>query len=143
MHAFADRDGALVRFLLSGDHPEQRGLAGAVGADHADDAAGRQLEGEIVDQKPIFAKPFGQSLEIDHVLAEPLSYRDRDLRGLGVLLARLLQQVFVTLVAGLGFGLARLWRSRDPFLLARQRALMRGLLAALLLEALLLLHQPG
>ena len=30
MHALADRDGALVRRLLLGDHPEQRGLAGAV-----------------------------------------------------------------------------------------------------------------
>ena len=143
MHAFADRDRALVRLLLSRDHPEQRGLAGAVGADHADDAARRQLEAEIVDQKPVVAKPFGEPLEIDHVLAEPLGHRDRDLCGLGVLFARLLQQVFVTLIAGLGFGLARFWRCRDPFLLACQRALMGGLLAALLLEALLLLHQPG
>src|SRR6202011_2985108 len=49
MHALADRDGALVRLVLPGDHAEQRGLAGAVGADHADNAAGRQLEGEVVD----------------------------------------------------------------------------------------------
>src|SRR3954469_19203316 len=47
MHALADRDGALVRRLLLGDHPEQRGLAGAVRADHADDTARRQLKGEI------------------------------------------------------------------------------------------------
>src|SRR3954471_16870454 len=49
VHALADGDGALIRLLLPGDHPEQRGLAGAVGADHADDAARRQLEGEILD----------------------------------------------------------------------------------------------
>jgi hypothetical protein len=30
MHALADGDGALVRGFLLGDHPEQRGLAGAV-----------------------------------------------------------------------------------------------------------------
>src|ERR1700731_4605964 len=53
MHALADRDGALVRLVLPGDHPEQRGLAGAVRADHADDAAGRQFEGEIVDQQAV------------------------------------------------------------------------------------------
>src|SRR5215475_9805295 len=41
---FADRDGTLVGLLLSGDHAEQRGLAGAVRANHPDDAAGRQLE---------------------------------------------------------------------------------------------------
>ena len=139
MHALADGDGALVRRLLLGDHPEQRGLAGAVGADHADDAAGRQLEGEIVDQHAI-AEAFAEALEIDHVLAEPLGHRNRDLRGLGLLLAGLLQQVFIALVARLGFGLARLRRSRDPFLLALQRALMRGVLAAFLLEPLLLLR---
>src|SRR6202035_3402988 len=94
MHALADRDGALVRFLLPGDHPEQRGLAGAVGTDHADDAAGRQLEGEIVDQKPV-AKPFGQAFEVDHVLAQALSDWNGDLRGLGLLLAGLLQQLLV------------------------------------------------
>ena len=33
-----------VGLLLAGDHPEQRRLAGAVGADHADDAAARQRE---------------------------------------------------------------------------------------------------
>ena len=31
-------------FSCADDHAEQRGLAGAVGADHADDAGGRQLE---------------------------------------------------------------------------------------------------
>jgi hypothetical protein len=40
-------------FLLAGDHPEQRRLAGAVGADDADNAAGRQLERQIVDQQPV------------------------------------------------------------------------------------------
>src|SRR6185295_19057717 len=49
----------------------------------------------------------------------------------------------IALVARLGFGLARLRRGGDPLLLACQRALMRGLLASFLLEALLLLRQPG
>ncbi len=34
--AAIDRDLALVGLFLAGDHPEQRGLAGAVGADEAD-----------------------------------------------------------------------------------------------------------
>src|SRR5205085_246276 len=121
---------------------EQRGLAGAVGADHADDAAWRQFKGEIVDQLTV-AVTFAEAFEVDNVLAETLGHGNRDLRGRGLLLARLLQQFIVALIARLGFGLPRLRRGRDPFLLARQRALMRGLLAALLLEALLLLHQPG
>ena len=117
-------------------------LPAPFGADHADDAARRQLEGEIVDQQAV-AEALVQPFEIDDVLAEPLGDRNDDLRGLGLLLARLLQQILIALVARLGLGLARLGRGRDPFLLAGERLLMRGVLAAFLLEALLLLHQPG
>ena len=46
----ADGEGAGVRLFLAGDHAEQRGLAGAVGADDADDAAGRQLEVQVLDR---------------------------------------------------------------------------------------------
>src|SRR4051812_38432072 len=142
MHALADGDGALVRSFLLGDHAEQRGLAGAVRTDHADDAAGRQLEGEILDQFAI-AKSLAQMFEVDHVLTEPLGHRNGDLRDLGLLFAGLLQQLLVALVPRLGFGLAGLGRSRDPLLLALERALMRRLLAAFLRQTLLLLRQPG
>ena len=81
LHRLADLDRARVRLLLPGDHAEQRGLAGAVRTDHADDAAGRQLEGEIVDQQ-LVAVALGEALEVDDVLAEPLGDRDDDLRGL-------------------------------------------------------------
>ena len=63
--------------------------------------------------------------------------------SLGLLLAGLLQQVFIALIARLGFGLARLRRGRDPFLFALQGALMRGLLAAFLGQPLLFLREPG
>src|SRR3569833_701193 len=142
MHGFADKEGTNNGLLLPGDHAEQRGLAGAVRTDHTDDATGRQLEGEIVDQQPI-AKTLVETLEIDDVLAQALGDRDDDLRSLALLLARLLEQVLITLVARLGFGLPRFRRGRDPFLLTRQGALMRGFLAALLLQPLLLLLQPG
>ena len=91
MHRLADLDRAGIRLVLAGDHAEQRGLAGAVRADHADDAAGRQLEGEVVDQQ-VVAEAFLQAFEIDDILAEPLGDRDDDLRGLRLLLAGLLQQ---------------------------------------------------
>ena len=42
-----------IGLFLAGQHAEQRGLARAVGADDADNAAGRQLEGKIVDQQPV------------------------------------------------------------------------------------------
>ena len=35
-----DGDGAFVRFFRAGDHAEEGGFAGTVGADDADDAAG-------------------------------------------------------------------------------------------------------
>src|SRR5262249_13013377 len=116
-------------------------FAGAVRTNDADDTAGRQLEGEILDQQPI-AVTFAQPLEVDDVLTKPLAHRDDDLRGRRALLARLLQQILVTLIARLGFGLARTWRGSDPFLLARERALTRFLLPPFLLEALLLLREP-
>src|SRR5208282_3804738 len=137
----ADLDRALVGFFLPGDHAEQRGLAGAVRPDDADDAARRQFEGQVVDQK-IVAKAFAQVLEVDHVLPEPLGDRNDDLRGLRLLLAGLFQQFLVALVTRLGFRLPRARRSGDPFLLARQRALVRLVLAAFLLQPLLLLLKP-
>src|ERR1044072_691750 len=39
LHALADAQPPAARLLAAGDHFEQRGLAGAVRADHADDAA--------------------------------------------------------------------------------------------------------
>ena len=131
-----------VRLFLLGDHAEQRGLAGAVRADDADNAAGRQLEGEVVDQE-IVAIAFLQRFEIDDILAEPLGDRDDDLRGLRLLLAGLLHQILIALIARLRLGLPRLGRCRDPFLLGGERALARFLLAAFLLQALLLLPEPG
>ena len=111
LHRLADLDGAVVGLLLPGDHAEQRGLAGAVRADDADDAARRQLEGEIVDQQ-IVAEALFEVVEIDDVLAEPLGDRNDDLRGLRLLLAGLLEQIFVALVARLGFGLPGARRRR-------------------------------
>src|SRR5690348_14027824 len=93
VHRFTDLDRALIRFLLRGDHPEQRGLAGAVRTDHADDAAGRQLESQFVDEK-IVAETFADIVKVDHVLTEPLRDRNDDLRALSLLLPGLLQQLF-------------------------------------------------
>ena len=44
LHRVAEPQLARVGLLLAGDHPEERRLAGAVRADHADDAGGRQRE---------------------------------------------------------------------------------------------------
>src|SRR6187431_2883497 len=79
LHRVADADGAVVRLVLSHDHAEQRGLAGAVRTDHADNAAWRELEGEIVDEEAV-AEAFADILRLDDDVAEPRSRRNGDLR---------------------------------------------------------------
>ena len=73
-----------VGLLLAGDHAEERGLAGAVGADDADDAAAREAEREVLDQQPV-AVALAQVLGLDHDVAQPRAGRDDDL---GLALAR-------------------------------------------------------
>jgi hypothetical protein len=107
MHRLADRDRARVRLLLARDHAKQRGLAGAVRADHADDPARWQLEGEVVDQE-IVAVALLEAGEIDDVLPQPLRHRNDDLRGLRGLFRGLLHQVLIALITRLGLRLPRL-----------------------------------
>src|SRR5262245_46895570 len=46
----AHAEGAGVGLFLAGDHPEQRRLSGPVRTDHADDAAAREREIELLDE---------------------------------------------------------------------------------------------
>ena len=84
-HRFAQTDRAGVRFFLADQHPEQGGLARAVWPDHADDAAGRQVEVQAVDQQ-LVAKGLAQIFDLDHQVAQPRSGRDIDLVGFVTLL---------------------------------------------------------
>ena len=132
----ADRDRAGVGRLLADEHPEQRRLAGAVGADDPDDARPRQRERQVLDQQPV-AVALAQVRDLDDLVAEPRPGRDRDLelaRGLlGVV--RLGQQLLVGRQASLALGLAGLGAHPDPFELAGERALA-------CVRRLLLLRQP-
>ena len=78
---FADPHLAAVGLLLAHDHAKQRRLAGAVGADDADDATGRQTERQIVDQQ-LVAVALGDVLRLDDQLAQVLARRDLDLQFL-------------------------------------------------------------
>jgi hypothetical protein len=109
MHGLADADFAAVRLLLAGDHAEERRLAGAVRADHADDAAGRQLELKTLDQDAI-AIALGELLGVDDVLAEALAGRDDDLRIAGAAVVGGLDQLVLGAEARLRFCLPRLGR---------------------------------
>src|SRR5207248_11328540 len=55
----------LVGAFLSGDHPEQGRLAGSVRPDHADDAAGREREGHVLDEEAV-SEAFADAVGLDH-----------------------------------------------------------------------------
>jgi hypothetical protein len=97
-----------IGFLLPGDHPEQRRLAGAVRADDADNAAGRQLERQIVDQQPV-AIAFRDAFRINHLVAQPLAGRNHDLRLAGTPVAGGFHQFVIGPDTRLRLGLPCLW----------------------------------
>ena len=120
----------------------KRGLAGAVGTDDADDAAGRQIEAQGVDQQPIVVA-LSQVLAFDDQIPQAFARGDVDLVGLVALLKFLRSQFFIALQPRLGFGLTRFRIGSHPFQLALQRLRQRILLALFLSQALSLLLQPG
>ena len=66
--ALIDRHLALVRDLLAGDHPEQRGLAGPVGADEADLLALEERRGGL-DEQDLMAILLTDVFETNHARA--------------------------------------------------------------------------
>jgi len=138
----AETQAAGVRLLLADDHPKQRGLAGAVGTDHADDAAAGQAERGLVEQQ-LVVEALAQLLGLDHHLAEARPGRDRDFGGIQSALLLVRRELLVGLDARLALGLTRPRRHAHPLELALQGAPPRRGLLPLDGEALLLLLEPG
>ena len=65
-HAAIDRHLAFVGQFLPGDHPEQRGLAGPVGADEADFFAPLQRRGGF-DEEDLVADLLADIVEANHI----------------------------------------------------------------------------
>ena len=132
-----------VGLLAAGDHLEQRRLAGAVGADDADDAGAGKREREVLDQQTI-AEALAQPVDLDDGVAEPRAGRDGDLQLLVVGSAglRLGLQLLVGGEARLALGLAGLRRHADPLQLAFEGATAGDVRPLLAGEAFLLLLQP-
>ena len=86
LDARADADLAGVGLLGAGQHAKQRGLAGAVRADDADDAAARQAE--VADCRSAAARrsPCAEPCDLDHQFAQPRAGRNVDFVGLVALL---------------------------------------------------------
>src|SRR5207342_2898909 len=140
-HGVADVHFAAVRLELAGDHLEQGRLAGAVGADDADDRARRDGDAEVVDQHAV-AEALADVLEFDHLVAQALARRDEDLVGLVAALVLDRLQLFQPLQARLALGAAALGVLARPFQFLGQRFLPRFFLRLFQLQAIALLLQP-
>ena len=138
----ADVDLAAVGLFLPGDQLEQGRLAGAVGPDHADDAARRQREREVFEQQ-LVAVGLGDALDLDDLAAEPLGHLDEDLRLARDVLFLRGDELVELGDTRLGLGLAGLGALPDPFELVADRRLAARFLALLLLEPLGLLLEIG
>ena len=142
LHRLPEADGAGIRLLLAGDQLEQGRLAGAVGADHADDAVGGQLERQALEQHlvAVFLLQVG---DLDHHIAQARAGGNLD-GGEALLLPLLLVDHLV--IGGqtrLGLGLAGLGGRAHPFQLPGHGALARLALGVFLADALFLLLQPA
>ena len=142
LDGLAELERARVGLLLPGDHPQQGGLAGAVGADHADDPASRKLEVEVVDQQPV-AVGLAQTVGLEHDIAQAGPGGDVDLDLVELDVSVLGQQRLIRVQTRLGLAAPRRRVHPDPLQLLLDRALAAGLLALLLAQAHLLLLQPA
>ncbi len=138
----ADLETARIGLLLAGDHAEQGGLAGAVGADHADDAAGRQHEVHLLVEQPV-AVALGDIPGLDDDAAEPRSRRDVNLHVALLLGGILAEQLLVGVDAGLALGMPGLGAHANPLEFALQGLLPVAFRLFLPAQALLLLLQPA
>jgi hypothetical protein len=126
---------------LAGELGDQRGFAGPVGADDADDAARRQAEIELVDEE-LVAEALAELLGHHDRVAQTRARGDLDLHAVGCPVALLGHQRVVGLDTRLVLGLARARARLDPFELALERLLAVGFLLLFERQALLLLVEP-
>ena len=145
----ADLDGFAHGQLTRGerfqadDRLEQRGLADAVRADHADDAVARQREAQIVDEHAV-AEGLVDMLGLQHLRPQTRPRRNLDLGEVELLgVARLLLHLIVAFQTGLVLGLTGLRRGTHPFELGLQTLGQLGVLGALDLHTLGLGLQIG
>ena len=131
-----------VGLLLAGDHPQQRGLAGAVRADHADDPATGQVEAEVVDQHAV-AIGLAELVCLDDGVAQPGAGGDMDLDLVELDVAVLGEQRLVGVEAGLRLVAPRAGVEPNPLELLVDRALADALLLLLLLQPGALLLEPA
>ncbi len=144
LHRLSDLQLAGIGLLVPDQHAEEGGLARAVRADDAHDAAAGQDEVDVVHQQ-VLAVRLAQALGLDHQVAQARAGRNRDLGRLVALLRGLLlrEQVLVVGEAGLALGLAGAGGHAHPLELALQALGAVRLFLLFLGEPGLLLIEPG
>src|SRR5262249_5043949 len=130
-----------VGLLLGSDQSEQRGLASAVRADHAYNAAGRKLERQTFKQQ-VVSVPFADLIGIDHDVAQTRPRRDINLKLRRLFLNLLVEHGFVSLDAPLALGVPGFRSHPDPLQLAFERLLPLRFGLLLFAQTLLFLLEP-
>src|SRR5690606_7562923 len=102
----------------------------------------RNLEAEIVDKQAV-AKALADILELDHLVAQALGNRNKDFLRFIALLVFVRRQFFKAGQARLGLGLAALGILAHPLKLFLDGALACRLGSLFLLQAVVLLLEPG
>ncbi|MNX87325.1 hypothetical protein D3C86_1192500 [compost metagenome] len=115
-------DGAGVGLVLPQDHAHEGRLAHPVRPDDPEAHAGRELQVQVRDEGAI-AEAFGDALELDDLVAEPLAHGDEQVELAVRVGRRLVDQLLEAVDAGLLFGAAGLGLLADPLQLAPDRHL--------------------
>src|SRR5690606_31143394 len=141
LDGLADIDRAGVGLLFTGNHAEQRRLAGAVRADDPDDGTGGDLEAQVVDQQAL-AVGLADVLEFDDIIAQALGHRYEDFLRFIALLVFVRGKLFEACQARLGLGLPAFGVLSHPFEFLLDGALTRRLGRLFLLQPVVFLLQP-
>ena len=142
LHGLPIGDGARIRRLLPAEHSEQGGFSCAIGADHPDNAASRQLKGQILDQE-VIPQSLAQVGHADNLAAQPRPVGDHNLRCAEPFTLGRGGQLMIGGNPRPRFRLPRLLPLAHPFQLPREGFLAGFILARLLREPLRLLFQPA
>ena len=114
----ADAECARVGLFFAGDEAKEGGFSRAIGADNADNAAGRQGKGEVFKEEGI-AISFGNALGFDDNIAEARTGRNINFE-VAFFFHALIEQLIICGNPRSGFGVSPAWVHVDPFALSRK-----------------------
>ena len=128
--------------LFSCNHSEQCRLTGTVGTDDTNNSSGRKFEAQVVVEE-VARETFAEAFGFNYNITKTGPGGDKELQVLCGLSAVLVQQAFIGVYTGLGFGMAPLGSHLNPFKLPFQGLLALRLFLLLLEHSFLLLVEPG